>query len=215
MAISRTTSSIFPNSCRSSKAAKSLPRISTQSPVNLQSLTAFVKKWVVHIRDPRSVTLSWVHHMNRLYSERHDGKFHHLFVYPVPPESYFGWPFHQQVDWTIEHFLPRAVTWTRSWLAVCNSHQYDILLTSFSELARDELAYIHSILDFYAIPRTLFHRPTIEKTILGSHFRTGLEDEWRTTFTADQLANANTLVGLDLIERFDWQLGQPAASPVR
>ena len=54
------------------------------SPVNLQSLTAFVKKWVVHIRDPRSVTLSWVHHMNRLYSERHDGKFHHLFVLSGP-----------------------------------------------------------------------------------------------------------------------------------
>jgi len=174
------------------------------SPVNLQSLTAFVKKWVVHIRDPRSVTLSWVHHMNRLYGERDNGKYHHLFVYPAPPVSYFGWPFCQQVDWTIEHFLPSAAAWTRLWLTVYHSRQYEILLTSFSELARDELGFIHKILDFYEIPRSLFCRPVIEKTVLGSHFRAGLEDEWMTAFTTGQIAKANSHIGRDLIERFGW-----------
>jgi len=182
------------------------------SPVNLQSLTAFVQKWVLHIRDPRSVALSWVHHMNRLYGQRDNGKFHHLFVYPAPPEPYFSWSFCQQVDWTIEHFLPSVVAWTRLWLTVYDSRQYELLLTSFSELARDELAFIHKILDFYEIPHSLFRQPVIEKTVLGSHFRAGLEDEWTTAFTADQIAKANAQIGRDLIERFGWRLGQPTAS---
>jgi hypothetical protein len=181
------------------------------SPVNLQSLTYFVKKWVVHVRDPRSVLLSWVHHMNRLYGDRSQGKYEHLFVYPAPPEAYYGWPFCRQVDWNIEHFLPSVVSWTRSWLATCDSHRYDILLTSFSELARDELGYIHKILDFYAIPRGAFRRPHIEKTIQGSHFRAGLEDEWLTAFNLDQSATATAIIGQDLIERFGWPPGPPQA----
>jgi hypothetical protein len=179
------------------------------SPVNLQSLTYFVRKWVVHIRDPRSVTLSWVHHTNRLYGERSDGRYHHLFVYPTPPEAYYGWPFCRQVDWNIEHFLPRVVAWTRSWLEIYDSRRYDILLTSFSELARDELGYIHKILEFYAIPHDLFCRPHVEKTLIHSHFRAGLEDEWRAAFSPDQIARATSMIGDDLIERFGW----PAATP--
>ena len=68
--------------------------------------------------------------------------------------------------------------------------------------ARGELAFIHKILDFYEIPHSLFRQPVIEKTVFGSHFRAGLEDEWTTAFTADQIAKANAQIGRDLIERF-------------
>jgi hypothetical protein len=175
------------------------------SPVNLQSLTAFVDKWVVHIRDPRSVVLSWVCHMNRLYEERSNGQYKHLYVYPTPPEPYFSWSLPKQVDWNIEYFLPRVLDWTRSWLAVYDSRRYNILLTNYSALARDELAYIYQILDFYEIPRSAFHRPKIEKTVLGSHFRTGTEDEWLRAFTGDQVMRTTAMVGEDLIARFGWR----------
>lgn len=174
------------------------------SPVNLQALTPFVKKWVVHVRDPRSVVLSWVHHMNRLYGERHNGKFHHLFVYPAPPEPYFSWPFRQQIDWNIDHFLPSVVAWTRLWLTVYDSRQYDILLTSYSDLARDEVAYFNKILDFYQIPRSLFRDPQIEKTVLASHYRVGSESEWLTAFTAGQITKSTAMIGGDLVARFGW-----------
>jgi hypothetical protein len=181
------------------------------SPVNLQSLTPFVKKWVVHIRDPRSVALSWVHHMNRLYGERDNGKFEHLFVYPAPPEPYFSWPFRRQLDWNINHFLPSVVAWTRLWLAVYDSRQYDILLTSYSDLAHDEIAYLNKILDFYQIPRGLFRQPRIEKTVLASHYRVGSETEWLTAFTAGQIAKSTAMIGGDLIERFGWSTGLATA----
>lgn len=174
------------------------------SPVNVQSLTAFVTKWVVHIRDPRSVLLSFVHHQNRLYSERANGKYHHLYVYPAPPEAYFDWPLHSQIDWNLDNFLPKAVTWTRSWLALYDSRQYDLLLTTYSELARDELGYINKILDFYAIPRERFRRPKIKRTLIDTHFRAGREDEWLSAFTSDQILRATAIIGQDLLERFGW-----------
>ena len=86
------------------------------------------------------------------------------------------------------------------------SRQYDILLTTYSELAHDELGYIHKILDFYDIPRTLFCCPKIEKTISGSHFRVGLEDEWMTELTSDQVLRATAMIGDDLLTRFAWPL---------
>jgi hypothetical protein len=174
------------------------------SPVNLQCLTAFLSKWVVHIRDPRSVVLSWVHHMNRLYAERDNGEYQHLFVYPSPPMTYFQLQLRKQIDWNIENFLPGVLRWTRSWLAVHDSRRYDILLTNYSELARDELGHVHKILDFYGVPRELFRRPQVEKTLSGSHFRPGSEVEWASVFTRDQIFRATQLVGEDLLERFGW-----------
>ena len=88
------------------------------SPHNFQLLKPFINRWVLHIRDPRSVVLSWVHHMNRLYSERENGEHQALRVYPTPPEAYYHWLFRIQVDWTIENFLPSVVSWLRSWLAI-------------------------------------------------------------------------------------------------
>jgi hypothetical protein len=193
------------------KGGKVAPAHFDPSPVNLQSLTPFIKRWVLHIRDPRSVVLSWVHHMNRLYAERGNGEHQHLFVYPTPSVSYYYWPFRHQVDWNIENFLPSIVTWARSWLAVHDARRYDILLTTYSELARDEPGYIHKILDFYGIPRGLFHCPKIEKTISSSHFRAGLEDEWMTEFTSDQILRATAMIGQDLLMRFKWPPGLRAA----
>src|SRR5262249_39241726 len=60
------------------------------SPENLQLLEAFVDRWVVHIRDPRSVLLSWVHNLDRLHRERHNAPYHLLYVCPTPPKHYFS-----------------------------------------------------------------------------------------------------------------------------
>ena len=92
----------------------------------------------------------------------------------------------------------------RSWLALCDTRQYNILLTSYSDLARDETAYINQILDFHGIPRSLFRRPQIEKTVVASHYRVGSENEWLTAFNAGQIAKSTAMIGDDLIERFGW-----------
>lgn len=177
------------------------------SEANLQILSRFLDRWIVHIRDPRSVLLSWVHHMNRLYSERSNDEFQHLYVSPAPSDEYFGWPLARQIDWNIENFLPNVVTWTREWLQVVDSGKHNILLTNYSELVRDDSRYLARILDFYGIPRGRWSKPVIAKTLQESHFRTGTEDEWMTTFTLGQVARANAAIGEGLLRRFEWSKG--------
>lgn len=180
------------------------------SEANLQILSRFLDRWIVHIRDPRSVLLSWVHHMNRLYSERNNDEFQHLYVSPAPPDEYFAQPLAQQIDWNIENFLPNVVAWTREWLQVVDSGKHNILLTNYSELVRDEGKYLARILDFYGIPRGRWSRPVIAKTLQESHFRTGTEDEWMATFAPDQIARANAAIGEGLFARLGWLRGPDA-----
>jgi hypothetical protein len=96
----------------------------------------------------------------------------------------------------------------QSWVSVYDSRQYDILLTSYSEIVRGEIEYVHKILDFYCIPRARFVRPTVEKTIPESHFRVGWENEWMTSFSDDQISRATAMIGDDLLSRFYWPLAK-------
>lgn len=171
---------------------------------NLQSLAAFLDRWVVHIRDPRSVLLSWVHHLNRLYAEQDTAPHELLYVCPTPPHAFFGYPFFRQVEWNIEHFLPNVLGWIRTWVETHDSGRYNILLTTYSDILASEDDFLARILDFYGIPHDLLRRPRLEKTIHGSHFRVGRADEWRDAFSADQIARTTRMIGDDLLERFGW-----------
>ena len=173
---------------------------------NLQILAPFVDRWVVHIRDPRSVLLSWVHHLNRLHAKRHFAPYELLYACPAPPEEFFGYSFSEQVDWNIHHFLPSVLSWTRTWVETHDSGRHKILMTTFSDILAGEEDFIFKILDFYDIPRALFRRPDTEQTIHGSHFRAGRADEWRDSFTPDQIAQTTRMVGDDLLRRFGWPL---------
>src|SRR5262249_1734013 len=145
------------------------------SPENLQLLEAFVDRWVVHIRDPRSVLLSWVRNLDRLHRERHNAPHHLLYVCPTPPKHYFGLSLSQKVDWNIEHFLPNVLSWTKTWVEIHDAGHHNILLTTFSDIVSSEDEFLFRILDFYEISRDRFSRPVIESND-DLHFRVGRED---------------------------------------
>jgi hypothetical protein len=175
------------------------------SPENLQLLEAFVDRWVVHIRDPRSVLLSWVHNLDRLHRERHNAPHHLLYVCPTPPKHYFGLSLSQKVDWNIEHFLPNVLGWTKTWVETHDAGHHNILLTTFSDILSSEDEFLFRILDFYEISRDRFSRPVVESND-DLHFRVGREDEWRDWFTPMQLAQIRVMIDGPLTERFGWPL---------
>jgi hypothetical protein len=182
------------------------------SPENLQTIAAFADRWVVHIRDPRSVVLSWVHHQNRLYAERDGSPYQLLYSYPAPSDAYFRSSLSGQIDWTIENFLATAVAWIAAWLDIIDSGRYRILLTTFADIVADEQRYIGRILDFYGIPRHRFRAPDIARTIAGSHFRVGREDEWAEVFSPAQIERSTAMIGDELLHRFGWPEARPRAS---
>jgi len=171
------------------------------SGMNLQILRHFVCRWVVHIRDPRSVVVSWVHHTDRLLPDSREA---FLGVLPMPPQNYLSLRFEEKLSWTIDHFLPVVVHWTRAWLDVIDAGTDQILLTRYDDLRSDERGFVERILDFYAIPRGVYTPPSIDRTVAVSHFRTGRTDEWRDMLSAEQLRRANSGIGSDLLARFGW-----------
>jgi hypothetical protein len=170
---------------------------------NLQILAAFVPKWVVHFRDPRSVLLSWVHHVERLCQ---DGRFTDLLrVTPVPPRDLHAWSFEHRVDWHIEHFMPAVIEWMTAWLAAAEQMPDRILVTEFSALKETDADLLLKMLGFLGIDPTKYqHRPPV-KTI-ASHFRTGTYDEWRQVFTTEQVEKASAMIPEGMKSRFGWPL---------
>ncbi len=171
------------------------------SSVNIKLLRRYAPSWVVHLRDPRSVVLSWTHHIERLFTEGQLDQM--LRVEPTPPFDYHAKPFAERLSWQIENFLPAAVSWTLNWLEVVDRRQDSILLTRYEELRHDATALAARIVDFFGIDRTAFAAPPLTKD-MAVHFRRGDLDEWREALTAKQLAQANAMVPLALFERFGW-----------
>lgn len=169
---------------------------------NLQILDAFSMKWVVHIRDPRSVVVSWTYHLDR-YLNIDKNSF--LNVYPTPPSSYFSCSFEDKISWNIYYFLPSLVSWINDWMVLSSERSSQILLTSFDELADSEDLFFERILDFYGcLDKVKYHNPTVEKSMESTHFRNGRKDEWREAFTSAQLKTANQIIGDANLERFNW-----------
>jgi len=168
---------------------------------NLQVLDAFVPKWVVHFRDPRSVLLSWVHHVAHLANE---ARFTELLqVTPAPPRELHAWGFEKRVDWHLDNFLPAVNQWMLDWLTVASQMPQRILITEFATLKEREQDHAEMILDFFGIDRSSYrHRPS--KKTMEVHFRTGNYDEWRDAFTPSQVKRVNGMIPPLLFDRFNW-----------
>lgn len=170
---------------------------------NLRILGSLLDRWVVHVRDPRSVVLSLVHHLD--WQLRHDPR--QLYAMsPAPPPQFADTSMQWKLKWTVENYLDTVVGWTREWREVIDRKSHNILLTTYEDLHRDELGFAERVLDFFAIPRTAFRAPTLERSIEQTHYRRGLLAEWRTEFAPGLLTLANRIIGKDLLESYKWPL---------
>jgi hypothetical protein len=171
------------------------------SPVNLQLLDFFIRRWVVHIRDPRSVLLSWTHHIARQFME---GSTLDLFkVTPVPPLEYHTLTFAERIDWNIDHFLPSVVAWTRDWVRLADRFSDRILLTEFSELKNNEQELVEKVINHSGLRAGDYRHVPPDKT-MAVHFRRGELDEWRNVFTPGQLQRAEQMIPDEHRVRFGW-----------
>lgn len=170
--------------------------------LTVRRLDKYIKKWIVHIRDPRSVLLSWVHHIDHYgtkdFDDVDDG------FYPESLQDYLKLDFSEKVDRNIEKFLPLIITWLKKWLLIIDSQKYNILLTTYDEFVESEEKFVHKILQFYNFPTNSFKMPAIEKNVSSSHFRKGSRDEWRALLSSSQLNQVNEMIGQDILNRFGW-----------
>ena len=179
------------------------------SAVNLQLLDALLPRWVVHVRDPRSSLLSWVHHVRRLWTEGHGEPLRQ--VTPSPPEPVLGSALGTCIDWHIEHYYRAAVAWTEAWVAAADARGGKrVLLTEFAALRQDEAALCRRIAAFAGFDPALYQHQPPEKT-MAAHFRRGELAEWAQVFTPAQIAHTSAMIPPALSKRFGWPIGGSAA----
>lgn len=173
-------------------------------PVNLQLLRDYCGRWVVHFRDPRSVTLSFVHHYNKHHRQGGPNFLATKYAFDSPQDpTYFDWSFERQVDWNVGVYLQHVVDWMSDWMETVESGKYDILVTSYDDMVADTPAFMQRILDFYEIGEDRWDARRSEQANNG-HFREGKTDEWRTAFTPEQVERASAMIPDALYERFGW-----------
>ena len=175
-------------------------------------LSHYLDKMIVHVRDPRSSALEWVHHMLTM---KHDGQDLGIELTPKKywPEGFFEMSYEEQIEVEVHSFLPDAIQWIESWLDAIEdpSFKTKVHLTQYEKFVADEKAYFHSVLDFYGIDKSLWtfkpytpqkaDDPRLES---AGHFRNARLDEWRDAFTPDQIERAAGMMPERLFERFGW-----------
>lgn len=146
------------------------------SRINIEVLSRYTDRLIVHLRDPRQATLSWMHHAERLHREHPDGfivNIHFTF-----PDGYEDRTFEQRLDWHIDTQLRSIFEWISDWVAYANTGgKVKVLFTRYEDFLKDEQSFFRRILDFYDIPQQAFIYSPAEKT-MAFHFREGRADEW-------------------------------------
>ncbi|MBX3454267.1 glycosyltransferase [Ferrovibrio sp.] len=181
------------------------------SRINLTHIARHVDRIMVHLRDPRQATLSYVHYLADP-SFRANEAATLKFVYPPLPADFYSLPFEQRLDWGIDHWLPLLIEWVDGWLraeaeAMANGGTLRIGFTRFEDMAADQEAFIGHALEFFGIPAERFIKPPLKAEDV-KHFRRGEVDEWRRVFSSEQAARATRLIPPAMAERFSWPLGQ-------
>ena len=116
---------------------------------------------VIHVRDPRQATLSYIHNLIRNQKEKPI-----LNKMEILPDEYIKWDFASQVDYQIDHRIPFLISWIEGWLDADEDPDFQtkILFTTFEHFKKDKREFINRILDFYQINRDFYNYELIETT---------------------------------------------------
>ena len=156
---------------------------------NLPGLIANgVDRLILHVRDPRRVLVSWVHHMRRT-SDAEFRSFALRYDPPLPAE--FGnWEFQQQIDWAVHNYMPGQLQWLEDWVAAVNNDPpIPILVTNFEEFVRDQGSYFCKISDFFGVSEIRVPSLSRQSDAAMRNFRSGSIDEWRDVLTTNQISS--------------------------
>ena len=178
---------------------------------NKLALNHYLDRMVVHVRDPRSSALEWAHHLLTLKARGGDVLWTTCERYC--PDGYFSMTFPEQVEVQVQNFLPDAVRWIEGWLDAEEDRSFttQILFTLYRDMVADEEAFLARVLSFYGIDTTWWtfvpFTPSAADDAMHEgewHFRNRRVDEWRDSYTPEQIERAAKIMPERLLDRFGW-----------
>lgn len=168
------------------------------TPFNISILRQFnISKMVLHVRDPRQATLSWLHWIDKKHS---NGT---LLEWECPGEdpTYFSKPLEAKIDVLIQHWIPTITGFIEPWVALQDAG-IDVLMTDFNEMKTQPDEFFQKIFAHFGFASANLEISSAQSE--KSHFRKGLSNEWAEVFSKEQLEIANSLIRRQLKDRFHW-----------
>jgi tetratricopeptide (TPR) repeat protein len=161
-----------------------------------------VDRLILHIRDPRQVTVSWVHFMTRISAADFLSS---ISTYDPPvPIEFRDWGFPQQLDWAAQHYLPGQIQWLEDWMAaLAAGPRIPILVSKFEDFARDKQAFFAGISDFLGVSAINVPAAYRQSAAAMRNFRSGSTDEWRDVMSPEQIGRYESRLA-PLLQYFDW-----------
>ena len=172
------------------------------SPYNKTLINEYFSKIVIHLRDPRQATLSWLHNIER--NEQTDPVLNKVLLLP---KNYFEWTFEEKLKYQINERYPFNVAWIQSWIDADADPDFKtkILFTTFEQFKIDQHKFFKDILDFYSIPYKGFNFDLLPEPTSEHLYRKGKVAEWRTVFSETQIEHVNALLPSVFTQKFSWE----------
>lgn len=162
-----------------------------------------LRRLIVHVRDPRQVTISWLHMMRRLSNA--ELRYAAYMYDPPVPNAFPGWEWQRQLDWAVENFLPGQIEWLEGWVAALDAAtEIRVKVSRFEDFRVDQNSFFRELFDFYGIERGLLPSFPEQSVPAMRNFRQGEIDEWRSVLAPARLARCDPRLK-PLTERFGWE----------
>lgn len=171
------------------------------------------RKFVFHIRDPRSIVISGLRGIEKSFQfDGHDAlresHYHWLVSKKRIPEDFREWSQKKRIEHEISKQMPKLVTKINGFLQLRaeKDRGFEIHITHYEKLLTEPVSFFEEILDFYEVPSKLFKpNDLIAKPEIGSHnFRSGLASEWMDIFDEQHRNQAWELIPKNMREFFGW-----------
>lgn len=170
------------------------------TPENIAIIEEAGRPYVVLVRDPRDLAVSWAHY---IATQRR---------YAAVPDAVREAPLDARLDHYIEHVLPRTVRWATDWRVALDRQRG--MLIRYEDMLDDAAAVMGRVFAHFEVglapdavraivERRSFRRETGRapgREAPGDFNRKGIAGDWRNHFTAGHAARCKAIAGGALID---------------
>lgn len=175
------------------------------SPDNIEMLRKEgIQRLVIHTRDPRQVTLSWVHMIRRIDDERF--QFDRLLYTPRIPIEFRNWKLDMQLGWAVENYFPQLMRWSDTWAqSIPQLSDFEIEIMRYERFHGNPAPFLEKLVGFFgadtsSIAQTLQSVPPAAQP----NFRRAQIDEWRDVFGREQQNHMAKMIKAQTADCFSW-----------
>ena len=164
------------------------------------------ERLIVHVRDPRQVLISWVHHMARIGVSEYLSSLH-SYSFDIPSD-FRNWPFEERLDWSISEFYQTQLEFLESWMGQDVKKVIPVVeFTNLDDLIADKAGYFRRFSQFYGIntskviTRSIEHSPRRHR-----NYRRGDSSEWRVVLSTHQKRILSKITSPKLCKFYNFDL---------